>query len=94
MIALQLGGGGEVIDDGAGFCCEGEGVGLRHEGEDAVLLRFVRYDRHLLGIRIGGETNALFADDRVAGCDHHGLSELQSDGVDDAVTGVDHGAVS
>ena len=81
-----------LIDGCAGFGREGEGVGLRHERQDAVLLRFVRDDGHFRrGAR--GEADALLAHDRVPARDHNRLGELEGHGVDDAVPSVDHRAV-
>lgn len=88
VVAFSLPGDDVSVDGCAGLGCEDEGVGLGHEGEDAVVLRFVGYDGEFLRA-VYGDADALFADDGVARCDDDGLGELKGHGVDDAVAGVD-----
>ena len=87
VIALSLAGDDVLVDGCAGLGGEDEGVGLGHEGEDAVVLRFVGYDGEFLR-GVCGDADALFTDDGVARCDDDGLGELERHGVDDAVAGV------
>lgn len=87
VVALNLAGDDVLVDCRAGLGCEDEGVGLGHKGEDAVVLRFVRYDGKFLH-GVCGDADALFADDGVARCDDNGLGELEGHGMDDAIAGV------
>lgn len=92
VVALGLPGDDVAVDGRAGLGCKDEGVGLGHEGQDAVVLRFVRYNGQFLR-GVCGDADALFADDGVARGDDNGLRELECHGVDNAVARVDKGAV-
>ncbi len=87
VVALSLAGDDVLVDGCAGLGGEDEGVGLGHEGQDAVVLRFVGDDGEFLR-GVCGNADALFADDGVPGCDDNSLGELECHGVDDAVAGV------
>ncbi len=84
MVALSLANDDVLVDNCAGLGDEDEGVELRHESQDAIVLRFVDDDEEFLR-GVCDDVDALFANDGVPRCDDDNLSELECHEVNDAI---------